>query len=402
MEREAKKLAIFVTLMGVCKIFSRATNVLLLQVSLLPFTVGFTFTNVGTHANGVCNSRKVNRALYTSPRVSLRLSAQPSENKGNMGAKSRRSLLIENVTPIVTGTLLTALTGGPTVANAATAMKEATTLNPPASMTYPPISHKVFFDVRISRADGSFYVRDDLPDTPENRVFTGTITMGLFGTVAPVHVREFLKYVEVAYDPLDDNPAPSYGRSLFTRLDQSTGLLEGGTIPGLEVTTIGGGTAIRYNDRILASPLWVEKPTTNAGGDSGVAAPISHGTGKGLLTHRTLDLAPNFEITTRPNAELDSSHVVFGRLLLQKDEVNVDSNVSFLEACQDIPTYSMDRPASPNNTDRATEEIASTIFAKQREIFRGAAKTFGDTRLDKVYEGKLLRRVTVTKVGMLD
>lgn len=45
--------------------------------------------------------------------------------------------------------------------------------------------------------------------------------------------------------------------------------------------------------------------------------------------------------------------------------------------------------------------LASSVFTAQRKIFRGAAKTFGDTRLDKVYDGKLLRRIEVTKVGVL-
>ena len=44
-------------------------------------------------------------------------------------------------------------------------------------------------------------------------------------TVAPVHVEEFLKYVNVPYDPLDENPLPGYGCSTFTKFDQSTGLL---------------------------------------------------------------------------------------------------------------------------------------------------------------------------------
>lgn len=203
---------------------------------------------------------------------------------------------------------------------------------------YPPITHKVFFDIRISRADGTFYVRDDLPDKPENKVLTFTLTFGLFGTVAPVHVAEFLKYVTVPYDPLDDNPLPSYGRSIFTKFDQSTGLLQGGNIPGLEITSIGGGSAIKYMGRILSSPLWIEKPNSS----SPSPKPLSHQLGKGLLTHRTLDLTPEYQITTRPNADLDASHFVFGRLLLEGEEYQ--SNQDFLDIVQDLPTYSMDRP----------------------------------------------------------
>ena len=51
--------------------------------------------------------------------------------------------------------------------------------------------------------------------------------------------------------------------------------------------------------------------------------------------------------------------------------------------------------------DRGVSSLTSSVFTAQRKIFRDAAKTFGDTRLDKVYDGKLLRRIEVTKVGVL-
>ena len=71
------------------------------------------------------------------------------------------------------------------------------------------VTNKVFFKVRISRQDGTFYVRDDLPDTKENRVFYGSLTVGLFGKAAPRHVERFLSYINPG-NPLDDNPLPSY------------------------------------------------------------------------------------------------------------------------------------------------------------------------------------------------
>lgn len=91
--------------------------------------------------------------------------------------------------------------------------------------TIAPVTQKVAMDVRISRADGTFYVRDDLPETPEFRVFYGRLVLGLFGTVAPNSVRQFLNYADVTYSPLEDNPLPSYSRSNFVSLDQSTGTL---------------------------------------------------------------------------------------------------------------------------------------------------------------------------------
>ena len=101
-------------------------------------------------------------------------------------------------------------------------------------------------DVRISRADGSFYVRDAPPASASASAsassssssssssvetddpFYGTLVLGLFGDVAPNHVMRFLGYVDVPYDV--DTPLPSYSRSKFDTLDASTGLLIGGTV----------------------------------------------------------------------------------------------------------------------------------------------------------------------------
>lgn len=160
----------------------------------------------------------------------------------------------------------------------------------------------------------------------------------------------------------------------------------GGFIPGLEVTSIGGSTALQYGGRILPAPLWLD-PTTEK---------LSHSC-KGLLSHKFLDALPVFGITTRACVELDASNLVFGQVLLD------ESSREFLNKVEDLPTYSMERPkGDPRDVEnRAVEDVASSIFNSQREFFRGAAKTFGDSRAAKVYEGKLLRRVEVTQVGML-
>jgi hypothetical protein len=103
-----------------------------------------------------------------------------------------------------------------------------------------------------------------------------------------------------------------------------------------------------------------------------------------------------FGITTRASPELDSTNIVFGQVLLD------DSSREFLNKCQDLPTYSMERPkGDPRQESKAVEDVAAAVFNSQREFFRGAAKTFGDSRANKVYEGKLLRRVEVTQVGLL-
>lgn len=262
------------------------------------------------------------------------------------------------------------------------------------------VTNKVFMNVRISRRDGTFYVRDDLPDTPDNRVFQGRLVIGLFGQNAPTAVERFLSYIDSGSNSkeqllLDDNPLPSYSRSVFASFDEATGLLMGGMIPSLEVVDVSGSTAIRYGGRLLPATLWVDR------GGSGASSPpkISH-TAKGLLTHRILDATPSFGITTRRDTTfLDRSHTVFGTLLLDESP----SSREFLEIVQDLPTYSVERPSSmiDPRTETVVDDAAQAVFNAQREFFRSAAKSFGDTRLDKVYQGKLLRRVEITQVGLL-
>ena len=257
-----------------------------------------------------------------------------------------------------------------------------------SSLTLPTmpdaaITHKLFMDVRISRTDGSFYVRDDLPDTFENRVIKIRLNLGLYGNVAPNHVEKFLSYL-IPPDKEDvDNPFPSYGRSTFTTLDQDSGLLQGGNIPSLRVKDVGGSTAITYGARVLPANLWFER-------DKNLPR-ISHST-KGLLTHKTLDVTPSFGITTRASPGLDATHTVFGQVLWD------EATLQWFQVLQDLPTYSMERPSTYEETGGM---VATSVFNAQRELFRGVAKTMGDTRVDKVYQGKLLRRMEVTQVALL-
>jgi len=247
------------------------------------------------------------------------------------------------------------------------------------------ITDKVVMDVRISRQDGTFYVRDDLDDSPENKVFYGQLTFALFGDLAPQAVKQFLSYVDIDFNPSDDNPMPSYARSTFVSFDQSTGLLLGGYIPSLQVTDFGGSAALKYGGRVLSAPLWADKVPKEQ---------VKHET-KGLLTHRTLEVAPTFGITTRSAPELDDTHTVFGQVILD------DSSRAFLDIVRDLPTYSMEKPRGDPREETALDDVASAVFNSQREFFRSAAKTVGDTRLEKVFPGKLLRRVEVTQVKHL-
>jgi hypothetical protein len=66
---------------------------------------------------------------------------------------------------------------------------------------------------------------------------------------------------------------------------------------------------------------------------------------------------------------------------------------------QDLPTYSVERPSGED--EFGTEGVTTVVFNAQREIFRGAAKSLGDTRVSKLYEGKLMRRVEILQVRKL-
>jgi cyclophilin family peptidyl-prolyl cis-trans isomerase len=249
------------------------------------------------------------------------------------------------------------------------------------------ITDKVFMNVRIARKDGSTYVRDDLDDSFENTVLFQTIKIGLFGRIAPNHVEKFLSYIEtprnVDMEELLDNPYPSYSRSTFPSFDQETGLLMGGNIPSLRVKDVAGTAALTYGNRVLPATLWIDRTATDR---------ISHST-KGLLTHRNLDLLPTFGITTRPQPSLDATHTVFGQVLWNEETLKLFRDL------EDIPTYLVERPSGFD--DFNTGEVATTVYNAQREFFRSAAKTFGDDRVSKLYNGKLLRRMEVLQVGRL-
>lgn len=245
------------------------------------------------------------------------------------------------------------------------------------------ITDKVFIDVRVARSDGSTYIRDDLPDTFENRVLFQRISIGLYGKTAPKAVQKFLSYIEADKDFDIDNPFPSYSRSTFPALDQETGLLMSGNISSLRAKDVAGSTALTYGSRVLPADLWIDKQSTEK---------CSH-TQKGLLTHRNLDPLPNFGITTRPIPSLDSTHTVFGQVLWDAD------TLKFFRDLEDIPTYGVERPSGYD--DFGTGAVATTVFNAQRDFFRGAAKSMGDDRVAKLYNGKLLRRMEVLQVGRL-
>ena len=177
----------------------------------------------------------------------------------------------------------------------------------------------------------------------------------------------------------------------------------------MAATTLAGGTVLEYSGRVFPARLWLEDHDN----DRSASTRLSHGV-RGLLTHRDLDLTPSFGITTRNggSASLDGTHTVFGCVL--------EDEGGFLGRVVDVPSLTdagmVTRTSTENERPRLGgggsggalavggpefESLASGVFAAQRRVFRDAARTLGDSRLDKVYDGKLLRRIEVTKVGTL-
>lgn len=260
------------------------------------------------------------------------------------------------------------------------------------SISLPQVTHKVFMDIRISRRDGTFYEKrpENVEDPTDEPIFAHLV-LGLFGNDSPNCVQQFLKYVDIPFDL--DNPNPSYSTTRFSTLDSESGLLIGG-ISGLDVTTLAGGNVLEYKGKVIPAKLWLE----NTKKEDDTSKAILRHDRKGLLTHRNLDLTPSFGVTTRSSSSsLNPSHTVFGCVL-------EDTN-GFLQKVIDIPAITSDGIVTKTSNEPVNvgggNVVASKLFTAQRRVFRDAAKSFGDSRLDRLPDGKLLRRIEVTKVGSL-
>jgi len=303
--------------------------------------------------------------------------------------KTRRSVVQDSSRHLLL--LLSAWQPRSSPAAAAVTTETSSSSTTTAATTLPKITDRILIDVRIARPDGTFYVRGDETD---DLVKKYSLKIGLFGKAAPTHVERFLSYVRPSEEVIrDDKPFPSYSQSRFQSFDEATGVLYGGTIPSLETTEFAGSTALRYGGRILPAPLWLESKKSSDDSSS-EPLPLPHST-KGLLIHRKLDVSPTFGITTRSDAgtyvsDFDLDNVAFGVVL---------EGMDFLEYCSELPTYSVERPQQ--DEESLVQDAAKAVFDAQRDFFRGAAKSFGDTRVSKLVPGKLLRRVEVTRVALL-
>ena len=297
------------------------------------------------------------------------------------------------------------------ISNKAEAATTTTTTTDSVTNKDATVTHIVTMNVRVARSDGTFYVRDNNGDSVDDEPLYVALKLELFGKDAPKHVEQFLSYCKdnTLAAALDDDtaPMPSYGKSNFVQFDQSTGLLMGGAIPGLELVSPKATTNNNlllsssapvmeyFQRRILPAPLWIEKDETSSG-DDGTSknrkrALLHSHNQKGLLTHRDLEPMPLFGITTRANTPddgLDFTHTIFGKIMMDEDAT------TFLNCVVDLPTYSVQRSRG------MTDPVSSSVYSFQKDFFRSAAKTFGDTRLSSVYEGKILRRIEVTRIDI--
>jgi hypothetical protein len=114
------------------------------------------------------------------------------------------------------------------------------------------------------------------------------------------------------------------------------------------------------------------------------------------LDPRDVGRHADFGITTRDDSSFldDGAHTVFGRV--------IEDSSGFLERVSGLPTYNLERPKASTLDDPGVVQGAATaVYNAQRDFFRKTAQSFGDTRVSKLYPGKLLRRVEVTRVTKL-
>lgn len=220
------------------------------------------------------------------------------------------------------------------------------------------VTSKVFMDLRI--------LKDYNKEVLEDGAVRGRLIIGLYGSLAPKTVAHFLQFL-----PQMPGEAPSYATGAFFRQEPGK-WLEGGKISGLQATQIAGSDGYEWNGGIY--PL---KPPLE-GND------LRHDR-KNLLSHKKFNAGPEFCVLLAPSLELDSSNTVFGEVLQGEELLLEIAQLPF------VTGKSLDKTGS----------VASNVWAAQNAYFRGLAKSLGDTRVQKTFPGKLLRRVEITKVGLV-
>ena len=110
----------------------------------------------------------------------------------------------------------------------------------------------------------------------------------------------------------------------------------------------------------------------------------------GILTRQRGDAPQAFGLTVAASKTLDATNQAFGRVVRDPS--------GLLAAIGTLNAYSLD--AAPDGLSKDVPGAAA-IYRAQKDAFRGAAKAFGDGRASKIFPGKLLRRVEITRVELL-
>ena len=220
------------------------------------------------------------------------------------------------------------------------------------------VTSKVYLDLRI--------LKDYNKEVLEDGAVRGRLVIGLYGDEAPKTVAHFLQFF-----PKVSGEAPGYATGSFFRHEAGK-WLEGGKISGLLPTQLAGSDSYEWNGAVY--PL---KPPLEAN-------ELRHDR-KWLISHKKFNAGPEFDILLSPSPELDSSNTVFGEVLAGQELLLEMAQLPFVTG----------RSLDPKGS------VASNLWSAQNQYFRGLAKSLGDTRVQKTFPGKLLRRVEITKAGVV-
>lgn len=247
----------------------------------------------------------------------------------------------------------------------------------------PAPAATVRLSMRVARPDGTFYVKPKGEDDPEPPII-GDLDVELNGK-APAAVATFLAFA--LGDPASAE-APTYASAVVDeRSAMGPVVYAARRLRGLETRSL-GGEQILVRSRDGGEVLSRDAERVAAKLRSEPSA-VPHDAA-GILTRQRGDAPQAFGLTVAASPKLDASHQAFGRVV--RDQAGIVAAIGALNA------YSLDSAA-----DGLSKDVpgAAAIYRAQKDAFRGAAKSIGDSRLSKIFPGKLLRRVEITRVELL-
>ena len=231
--------------------------------------------------------------------------------------------------------------------------------------TEAAVTQKVFLDLRIIK-------RFDV-EVLEDAAVRGRLEIGLFGKDAPLATKRFIEFIEGTTGQFAKNAGgPAYSSATIDNIKPLT-LVQGGKIAGLRQTSFAGTLEWEYLSRLLPNLTPVLEVND-----------LSHDR-RGLLTvERFNNGGPDFGITLSNVPALDDTREVIGYVM---------NGAELLEEIEGLPFI----------TGRSIEEpgsVGDEVFKAQKSLFSGLSKGIGDARAED-RTGKILRRVEITKCGLL-